>query len=378
MSSPFTLHNKSSQCAARRGEVKTAHGTFQTPVFMPVGTQATVKGVTPRDLKEFGAEIILANTYHLYLRPGNKLIKEQGGLHKFMGWDRSILTDSGGFQIFSLRDLAKITEEGAAFKSHLDGAKLFLSPEDAVNVQEDLGTDIMMCLDTCIPYPADRRETLQATELTGRWAKRSRAAHNREKGQLLFGIIQGGMYEDLRARAIEELVEIGFDGYALGGLSVGEPKELMYEMCEKTTVLMPDDYPKYLMGVGTPEDLVEGVFRGVDMFDCVMPTRNARNGMLFTSKGKLVIRNAQYKEDNRPVDENCSCYTCRNFSRAYLRHLFIAKEILASNLNSIHNLHYYVNLMSDVRQAIAEDRFLEFRQEFYAAREEGSQNGSVG
>ncbi len=369
MPSPFSLIKKSSQCSARRGEVKTAHGIVQTPVFMPVGTQATVKGITPENLKSFGAEIILANTYHLYIRPGNKLIKKLGGLHKFMNWDRPILTDSGGFQIFSLRDLAKITEEGAGFKSHLDGSKLFLSPEDAVAVQEDLGSDIMMCLDTCIPYPATREETIKATALTGRWAKRSRVAQNPETGQLLFGIIQGGMFEDLRAEAIEELLEIGFDGYALGGLSVGEPKELMYEMTEKTTKLMPDDYPKYLMGVGTPEDLVEGVYRGVDMFDCVMPTRNARNGMLFTSNGRLVIRNAQYREDPRTVDESCSCYTCRNFSRAYLRHLFKSKEILAANLNTIHNLHYYVNLMADVRKAIEDDRFVEFRKEFYLKRQ---------
>lgn len=371
MSSPFTLHKKSSECAARLGEVATGHGVVQTPVFMPVGTQATVKGITPRDLHDFGAEIILANTYHLFIRPGEKLVKELGGLHSFMNWDRAILTDSGGFQIFSLRDLAKITEEGAAFNSHLDGAKLFLSPEGAVAVQEDLGTDIMMCLDTCIPYPASREETIQSTELTSRWAKRCRTAQKRESGQLLFGIIQGGMFEDLRARAVEDLLEIGFDGYAMGGLSVGEPKELMYEMTEKTTLMMPDEFPKYLMGVGTPEDLVEGVYRGVDMFDCVMPTRNARNGMLFTSRGRVVIRNSRYKEDPAPVDEECSCYTCRGYSRAYLRHLFMAKEILAANLNTIHNLHYYVGLMADIRKAIAEDRFVAFRKEFYAKRENG-------
>ena len=368
MPSPYTLIKKSSQCPARLGQVKTHHGLFDTPVFMPVGTQATVKGVTPYSLKELGASIILGNTYHLFIRPGHELIKEFGGLHKFMAWDRPILTDSGGFQIFSLRKLAKITEEGAAFKSHLDGANLFLSPEDAVSVQEAFGSDIMMCLDTCIPYPASRSEVQKATALTSRWAARSRKTHDRQAG-LLFGIVQGGMYADLRAEAVEELVKIGFDGYALGGLSVGEPKELMMEMTERTAQLMPQDFPIYLMGVGTPEDLVEGVFRGVDMFDCVMPTRNARNGMLFTSTGRLVIKNAQYHRDHRPVDESCSCYTCQNFTRAYLRHLYMAKEILSCTLNSIHNLHYFVGLMHDIREAIKKDRFVEFRKEFYAKRE---------
>ena len=369
MSSPFTLIKQSSECAARRGEVKTNHGTFQTPVFMPVGTQATVKGTTPAQLTDLGAQIILGNTYHLYIRPGRELVKKFGGLHKFMGWDKPILTDSGGFQIFSLSDLAKITEEGAAFKSHLDGSNLFLSPEDAVLVQEDLGSDIMMCLDTCIPYPASREEVIEASALTSRWAKRCRDAQNRETGQLLFGIVQGGMYPDLREQALNELLEIGFDGYALGGLSVGEPKELMREMAEKTTAIMPKDYPRYMMGVGTPEDLVESVFCGVDMFDCVMPTRNARNGMLFTSKGKVVIKNARFVDDMQPVDEECNCYTCRNFSRAYLRHLYMAREILSSILNSIHNLHYYVNLMADIRTALENDTFLEFRKQFYAKRE---------
>jgi len=367
MSSPFALHKKAGDCAARRGEIRTLHGTVQTPVFMPVGTQATVKGVTPEQLVELGAQIILGNTYHLYIRPGHELIRACGGLHRFMHWDRPILTDSGGFQIFSLKELTKITEEGARFKSHLDGSPLFLSPEEAVAVQEALGSDIMMCLDTCIPYPAGREETEKATSLTGRWAKRSRAAH-RERGQLLFGIIQGGMFPDLRARAVEELIGIGFDGYALGGLSVGEPAELMYEITEATAALMPEDHPRYLMGVGTPENLIEAVRRGVDMFDCVMPTRNARNGMLFTSTGRLVIKNTRYQDDQRPVDEACDCYTCRNYSRAYLRHLFMAREILSSQLNTIHNLHYFVGLMAGVRQAIEEDRFAVFRRDFYARR----------
>jgi queuine tRNA-ribosyltransferase len=367
--SPFTLQLRSSECAARTGEVQTLHGSFQTPIFMPVGTQATVKAVTPENLVELGAEIILANTYHLFLRPGHGLIRELGGLHRFMNWDRPILTDSGGFQIFSLRELAKISEDGAAFKSHLDGSSLLLSPEDAVAVQETLGSDIMMCLDTCIPYPADRNETLAATELTSRWAKRSRTAQ-KETGQLLFGIVQGGMYHDLRSLAVDQLLDIGFDGYALGGLSVGEPNELMMDITEHTAKLLPQDHPIYLMGVGTPEDLVESVYRGVDMFDCVMPTRNARNGMLFTSRGRVVIKNSQYSNDPRPPDESCGCYTCRNYSRAYLRHLYISREILAYHLNTIHNLYYFVGLMRSMREAIENDTFLHFRNNFYALRKE--------
>jgi queuine tRNA-ribosyltransferase len=366
--SPFKLKARSTDCAARRGEVQTLHGTVQTPIFMPVGTQATVKAVTPENLQELGAEIILANTYHLFLRPGHELIRELGGLHRFMNWDRPILTDSGGFQIFSLRELAKITEEGAAFKSHLDGSALFLSPEDAVMVQEALGSDIMMCLDTCIPYPADREETLAATELTTRWAVRSRTAQE-DTGQLLFGIVQGGMYQDLRTMAVEQLVEIGFDGYALGGLSVGEPHELMMDITEHAAKLLPQDYPIYLMGVGTPEDLVESVYRGVDMFDCVMPTRNARNGMLFTSNGRIVIKNSQYSSDPEPPDEKCSCYTCRNYSRAYLRHLYMSREILAYHLNTIHNLHYFVGLMQEMRKAVENDSFVQFKKDFYDKRQ---------
>ncbi|MBU0965422.1 MAG: tRNA guanosine(34) transglycosylase Tgt [Proteobacteria bacterium] len=369
MTSPFTLHAQSSQCAARAGEVRTLHGTIQTPVFMPVGTQATVKGVTPENLLEIGAQIILGNTYHLFLRPGHELIRQLGGLHKFMNWHGPILTDSGGFQIYSLKELARITEEGATFKSHLDGSSHFLSPEDAVAVQEALGSDIMMCLDTCIPYPATWQEAETATALTARWAARCRAAQQ-ETGQLLFGIVQGGMYPDLRARSVQDMLSIGFDGYALGGLSVGEPTEVMYDMTARTAALLPAAFPKYVMGVGTPEDLVECVFRGIDMFDCVMPTRNARNGMLFTSRGRLVIKNACHYNDPRPADENCDCYTCRNYSRAYLRHLYMAKEIMASQLNTIHNLHYFVNLMKQMRQAIREDRFEIFRKEFYAMREQ--------
>jgi queuine tRNA-ribosyltransferase len=366
--SPFTLHKQSSECPARRGEVRTRQGVIQTPVFMPVGTQGTVKAVTPENLQEMNAQIILGNTYHLFIRPGHELIESFGGLHKFMNWKGSILTDSGGFQIFSLKELATITEEGAAFKSHLDGSKLFLSPEDAVHVQQSLGSDIMMCLDTCIPFPATKDETIKATDLTTRWAQRCRTAHTKRE-QLLFGIVQGGMYPELRQEHAAALIDIGFDGYAIGGLSVGEDKHLMHDMTEATVPSLLKDYPVYLMGVGTPADLVEGVWRGVDMFDCVMPTRNARNGSLFTEKGKISIKNAKFRDDHGPIDEACSCYTCRNYSRAYLRHLFHAREILSSHLNTIHNLHFYLNLMADIRRAIEEDNFAQFRKDFYSKLE---------
>jgi queuine tRNA-ribosyltransferase len=335
---------------------------------MPVGTSGSVKSVSKEDLDHCNAQIILGNTYHLFIRPGQELIKSFGGLHKFMNWDRPILTDSGGFQIFSLRELAKITEEGAAFRSHLDGAKLFLSPEDAIHVQETLGSDIMMCLDTCIPYPATRDETIKSTDLTSRWAKRCRDAQS-DTGQLLFGIVQGGMHHDLRKAHAEALIDIGFDGYAIGGLSVGEDKAMMQDMTEATIPHLPEDFSRYLMGVGTPEDLVEGVYRGVDMFDCVMPTRNARNGTMFTSTGKVVIKNAKYRDDKRPLDPNCDCYTCRNYSRAYLRHLFQCREILSYHLNTIHNLHYYLHLMAGMRGAIEKDCFSSFRNDFYGRLE---------
>jgi len=364
----FTLHKQSKDSGARRGEVKTAHGVFQTPVFMPVGTQGTVKAVTPENLLDMSARIILGNTYHLFIRPGHKLIERFGGLHKFMNWKGAILTDSGGFQIFSLKELAKITEEGAAFRSHLDGTRLFLRPEDAVQVQQSLGSDIMMCLDTCIPYPATREETVESTALTTRWAERCRAAHTR-RDQLLFGIVQGGMYPELRKKHAEELIDIGFDGYAIGGLSVGEEKNLMYDMTELTAPYLPENFPRYLMGVGTPADLVEGVWRGIDMFDCVMPTRNARNGTLFTSKGKVVIKNARYRDDQNPLDGECSCYVCKNYSRGYLRHLFQSREILSYHLNTIHNLHYYLNLMADIRSAIEDGAFAQFRKDFYSKLE---------
>ncbi len=367
--SPFTLLKTASDCAARRGRLQTRHGVIETPVFMPVGTRGTVKGVTPENLEEAGAQIILGNTYHLFLRPGHKRVESLGGLHRFMNWNGSILTDSGGFQIFSLKGLVKISEEGAAFRSHLDGAKLFLRPEDAVEVQQSLGSDIMMCLDTCIPSPCSRSETVLKTDLTTRWAARCRAAHTK-RDRLLFGIVQGGMFPELRRAHAGALQEIGFDGYAVGGLSVGEEKAMMYEMTAETTRWLPVERCRYLMGVGTPADLVEGVYRGIDMFDCVMPTRNARNGSLFTRRGKINIRNARFQDDDSPIDVSCSCYTCRNYSRAYLRHLFIAKEILGSHLNTIHNLHFYLNLMAEIRAAIDEDRYSAFRKNFYGAREE--------
>ncbi len=352
----------------RLGRLKTAHGDVFTPAFMPVGTQATVKALTPDELKECGAQIILGNTYHLFLRPGHELIREMGGLHKFMGWDRPILTDSGGFQVYSLAPLRRIEEEGVTFRSHIDGSLQHLTPESAVEIQEALGSDIMMCLDTCIHYPAERKEVEWATELTTRWAARCAQARKRED-LLLFAIIQGGMDPDLRRKSTRDLVDLDLDGYAIGGLSVGEPKELMLEMIEVTRPHIPDRYPVYLMGVGTPEDLVEAVYRGVDMFDCVLPTRNARNGMLFTSFGRVVIKNSQFAKDPRPIDPECTCYTCRNFSRAYLRHLFVAKELLAYRLNSIHNVHYFLDLFRKIREAIGQDRFQAFRQEFYSKRE---------
>jgi len=370
MSFSFELIKTSTDSRARLGRMTTAHGEVRTPVFMPVGTQGTVKAMAPDRLEEAGAEIILGNTYHLYLRPGHDLIREHGGLHRFMNWDRPILTDSGGFQIFSLGPLRKITEEGVRFQSHIDGSKHFLSPEKAVEIQQALGSDIMMCLDDCTPYPADRACTEKSMALTHRWAKRCRVAKTGE-GQALFGIVQGGLYRDLRRASVEALAEIGFDGYAIGGLSVGEPKALMLETLEATAPLLPAGRARYLMGVGTPEDIVEGVHHGIDLFDCVMPTRCARNGLLFTNHGKVVIKNARYRTDQAPLDETCDCYTCRNFSRAYLRHLFIAREILALLLNTIHNVRFYLALMERIRTAIAGGAFEDFRRSFRDGRAEG-------
>ncbi len=350
------------------GKITTSLGQISTPVFMPVGTQATVKTLSPEDLVSLGAEIILANTYHLFLRPGHELIRDFGGVQKFMGWHRPVLTDSGGFQVFSLAELRKITEEGVTFQSHVDGgAKHFISPENAVEIQEALGADIIMAFDECIPFPATHDYARESLERTLRWAVRCKAA-KKNTGQALFGIVQGGMYPELRKHSAEALLEIGFDGYALGGLAVGETKPVMHEMIEASIPLLPADQPRYLMGVGTPEDLVEGVDRGIDMFDCVMPTRNARNGTFFTSFGRVVIRNARYERDPEPIDPACGCYTCRNFSRAYLRHLFNANEILALRLGTVHNLFFYLDLMRKVRASIAEGRFREFKKEFLEKR----------
>ena len=368
MAFSFDLIKKDTESSARLGKLFTSHGEISTPVFMPVGTQATVKTLSPEDLINMGAEIILSNTYHLFLRPGHELIRDFGGLQKFMGWHRPVLTDSGGFQVFSLAELRKITEEGVTFQSHIDGgAKHFISPENAVEIQEALGADIIMAFDECIPFPATHDYARESLERTIRWARRCRAA-KKDTGQALFGIVQGGMYPELRRHSAEALIEIGFDGYALGGLSVGETKPVMYEMIEASVPSLPQDKPRYLMGVGTPEDLVEGVDRGIDMFDCVMPTRNARNGTFFTSFGKVVIRNSQYEQDARPIDPECGCYTCRNFTRAYLRHLFNANEVLALRLGTVHNVFFYLELMRKVRASIGQGRFREFKREFLTKR----------
>lgn len=353
---------------ARRGRITTRRGTIETPVFMPVGTQGTVKAMLPEELTAVGAQIILANTYHLFLRPGHDLIERLGGLHRFMNWDRPILTDSGGFQVFSLGKLRKITEDGVRFQSHLDGSSHLLTPEVATAVQEALGADIIMAFDECIPYPAERAYVEESTRRSSRWAKRCKQARRENDGAALFGIVQGGMYPDLRAGSVADLVDIGFQGYAVGGLSVGEEAALMYEVMDWTLPLLPAERPRYVMGVGTPENLIEGVYRGVDMFDCVMPTRNARNGVLFTSFGKLSIKQARYQEDTLPIDPACDCYVCRNYSRAYLRHLYQSNEILASMLNTQHNLHYYLGLMQGARAAIAAGRYEDYRKQFYAAR----------
>ena len=365
----FTLKHRSETIGARTGLIETSRGKIQTPIFMPVGTLATVKSVSPEELKAAGVQIILGNTYHLYLRPGCDVIEKFGGIHGFMNWERPILTDSGGFQVFSLAKLSKLSEEGYAFQSHIDGSRHLLTPEKSIETQQCLNSDIIMCLDQCLHYPAERSEAESALELTTRWAKRCRDARaENDIGGALFGIVQGGMFNDLRQRSLESIVEIGFNGYAVGGLSVGEPKDLMLEVADVTIPKLPEHAPRYVMGVGTPEDLVELVGMGADMFDCVMPTRNARNGQLFTPHGAINICNARFKYDMEPVDAHCTCYTCRHYSRAYLRHLYMARELLAYRLNTLHNLHYYLNLMQQMREAIDQDSFDVFKKDFYAQR----------
>ena len=372
----FELLKIDAATGARRGRLTTPHGTVETPVFMPCGTGGAVKALTPHELEIEGVQLALCNTYHLYLRPGHRLIEELGGLHRFMAWSGSILTDSGGFQVYSLARLRQISEEGVRFRSHLDGSLHVLSPELAIQVQQSLGADIIMPLDECAPYPSTTDYLQRALDLTLKWAERSRTAH--PDGQpALFGILQGGTDKTLREQAATALQKIGFDGYALGGLAVGEPKAVMYDTVAHVTPVLPADRPRYLMGVGTPEDLVESVMRGVDMFDCVMPTRHGRTGSLFTSQGRINIKGAAYASDDRPPDPACDCYTCRHFSRAYLRHLFMAGEILGLRLNTLHNLHFYVTLMQQIRQAIEDGSLTAFRTQFLEQANTSSHNETV-
>lgn len=361
----YELLHEEKDTGARRGRITTDHGVIETPIFMPVGTQGTVKSMDADDLRRMNAQIILSNTYHLYLRPGEDILTKAGGLHKFMNWDRPILTDSGGFQVFSLSELRKITEEGVEFASHIDGSRHFMTPELATHMQNVIGADIMMCFDECAPADADYEYTKASMEMTTRWAARCKAAHANPEHQALFGIVQGGMYEDLRAESVRGLTEIDFPGYSIGGLSVGEDKETMYRILDATTPLLPREKPRYLMGVGSVDALLEGVVRGIDMFDCVLQTRIARNGTALTSAGKVVVRNATYKEDFGPLDPECDCYVCRNHSRAYLRHLIKAGEILGARLLTYHNLYFTLNLMEKVREAIETDSLLAFKERFF-------------
>ncbi|MBN2452773.1 MAG: tRNA guanosine(34) transglycosylase Tgt [Candidatus Omnitrophica bacterium] len=373
----FQLLHKDKTSKARLGKLRTAHGIIDTPVFMPVGTQGTVKTLSNDELKTAGAEIILGNAYHLYLRPGIELIRRAGGLHKFMGWDRPILTDSGGYQVFSLATLRRLNEDGAEFSSHIDGSRHILTPEKVLDIQEALGSDIMMVFDECVHYPAAKDYADKSLELTTKWARRSKerfdVSEAKKRGQLLFGIAQGSTYSDLRARAVKELLNIGFDGYAIGGVSVGEPRNLIYEIAGLTAAILPEDKPRYLMGVGMPPDILEAIARGCDMFDCVVPTRNGRNGQAFTFGGDIQLRNAEYKEDFRPIDERCDCFACRNHTRAYIRHLFNTNELLGLRLVSLHNTRFYVKLMQMSREAIADGRFAPFRDEFVEGYNKGSE-----
>ncbi|WP_208559124.1 tRNA guanosine(34) transglycosylase Tgt [Marinilactibacillus kalidii] len=361
----YHLEKKEKHTGARLGKIETPHGTFETPMFMPVGTLASVKTIAPEELEEMGAGIILSNTYHLWLRPGEDIVEEAGGLHEFMQWDKGILTDSGGFQVFSLSDMRDIKEEGVHFRSHLDGSKLFLSPEKAIQIQNSLGSDIMMSFDECPPFDESYDYVKKSVERTSRWAERGLQAHQNYDRQGLFGIVQGAGFEDLRKQSAKDLVSMDFSGYSIGGLSVGEPKKEMYRVLDFTTPLLPENKPRYLMGVGTPDALIEGVMRGVDMFDCVLPTRIARNGTTMTSKGRVVIKNAQYARDFGPLDDKCDCYTCRNYSRAYIRHLIKSDETFGLRLTSYHNLYFLLDLMKKVRQAIREDNLLEFKESFF-------------
>lgn len=354
------------QSGARLGRVHTPHGTFDTPVFMPVGTQATIKGMAPEEVESMGARIILSNTYHLWMRPGNEIVKKAGGLHTFMNWKHSILTDSGGFQVFSLARPKDIKEEGVHFKSHIDGSAHLLTPELSMQIQNDLGSDIIMAFDECCAWPSEHKYAKQSLERTTRWLERCIKAHANPDKQALFGIIQGSCYADLRKQSAREITSFDLPGYAIGGLSVGEPAELMYEMLEETVPLMPEDKPRYLMGVGTPDYLIEGAIRGIDMFDCVLPTRIGRNGTVLTKDGRLIIRDKKSAEDFRPIEEDCDCYACKNYSRAYIRHLLKAGEMFGLRLCSWHNIHFLLHLMEDVRKAIADDRLLDFRDEFFA------------
>lgn len=360
----FEVLQRDPASAARLGRLHTRRGVIETPVFMPVGTQATVKTLNPEEVWDLGARIILSNTYHLYLRPGHDLVREAGGLHRFMNWKGAVLTDSGGFQVFSLADLRKITEEGVQFRSHIDGSTHFLSPEKAIEIENALGADIIMAFDECTPWPCEYDYAKRSLERTTRWAARCKAAHARPEEQALFGIVQGSTFADLRRQSAEEIVQLDFPGYGIGGLSVGEPKELMHEMLEVQVPLLPADRPRYLMGVGSPEDLVEGVWRGVDMFDCVLPTRIARHGTVFLPEGKMTVRNAEFARDFLPIQEGCDCYACRNYSRAYIRHLLKADEMLGLRLCSIHNLRFLVRLMEEIRAALAAGTFAQYRKAF--------------
>ena len=367
----FELLHTCKQTGARRGRLHTPHGVIETPVFMPVGTQASVKTMSPDELKDCGAQIILSNTYHLHLRPGEQLVEKAGGLHGFMNWDRPILTDSGGFQVFSLADLRKLEERGVEFRSHLDGSKRFISPEVSIGIQQALGSDIMMQFDECSPYPCDYDRAKSAMHRTLRWLERCMKAKTNDH-QALFGIVQGAFYGDLRIECAKEMAKLDLPGFGIGGLSVGEPKEIMYDMLEQVMPYMPEKKPRYLMGVGSPDCLIEGVLRGVDMFDCVLATRVARNGTVFTHDGRLVVRNAKYAEDFGPLDPDCDCYACRNFTRGYIRHLFKAGEILALRLNSIHNIYFLTKMMEEMRAAIEADALLDWTNEFYGRHGRGN------